>query len=185
MNTGQRRIDPTPDGTFGFGEPGRTGNERLEEKKSALPHRAWEVAGQRKVIPEDLRDLMGAATDVLRMGQHAWATVSPPPPGTPLAPNRIDAAKGKTGKHYSSRQFVDELDRLTMIWEYQGRSAPNKTPAGESRWEVLITIDEDYVLLVVIAAKASTNEHYLHVAYKIRRENVRTRIEKGYLERRK
>lgn len=153
--------------------------------KSALPHRAWEVDGQRKVIPEDLRAILGAESNVIRMGQHAWATLSLPPPGTPLASNGIDAAKGKTGKHYSSRQFVKDLDRLITNWEHQGPSAAHKTPAGESRWEVLINIDDEHVLIAVICAREPAREHYLHVAYKMRRDHVRFRIEKGYLQKRK
>jgi hypothetical protein len=70
-------------------------------------------------------------------------------------------------------------------WEYQGRSADHKTPDGELRWEILMTIDDTYVLLAVICAKLPANEHYLHVAYRVRREQMRNRIEKGYLKRRK
>jgi hypothetical protein len=84
-------------------------NQETEARKSSLPHRAWEVAGQRKLIPEDLMAILGATNDVIRMGQHAWATLSPPSPARRSLQTVSMPQKAKPAS-------ISHLDPTSMIW---------------------------------------------------------------------
>jgi hypothetical protein len=153
----------------------------LQSKKIALPLAQWEAAGQRKVIPHDLQEILGAGSDVLRMGHHAWQFVQPPLAGAELAGNGIDARSGQ-GKHYSARPYVDDLDRLLHRWRFQGLADPTRIPKEERRWQIVTQADNGTWIFIVIAEKRG--QHSIYTVYPITEKRVELLISKGYIQKR-
>jgi hypothetical protein len=111
------------------------------------------------------------------MGDHAWTSIQPPPPGIPTNPAG-DATKGKIGQHYSARKYVDNLDRFLSDWKWQGFT-PGDSQArrkrGEDSWE-FYSPTETNMWLVVVINRRSNGEHFIKTAYLTSAQKVEERV---------
>jgi hypothetical protein len=152
------------------------GEEQLSDiatQRAVLPIRDWEIPEHRKIMPIELQTLVGAASTILRVERHAWEVVQPPPLGVKVNRNG-DAAEGDIGKHFSTRPYFDNFDRLISEWRWYGRSP--KSPADEDRWEIYIPVDERKSLLIIIGLRHGSDDHYLVSNYLINNTSVRNRL---------
>ncbi|CAN5431601.1 hypothetical protein BH09CHL1_BH09CHL1_04360 [soil metagenome] len=158
--------------------------EETKRRRAALPETEWEVVENRRLMPSDLQEIVGADSDVLRSGEHLWRVHQPPHPGAKLN-KQGDAREEELGKHFSARRYFDELEQRLSQWEYQGRSPADKTPKGQTSWEVYSPVENGLYLLTIITQQHHTGQHEIASSYLVGRATVENRVKKGYLTKRK
>lgn len=159
-------------------------DEEIKRRRAALPETEWEVVENRRLMPSDLQEIVGADSDILRSGEHVWRVYQPPRSGAKLN-KQGDAREEELGKHFSAKLYFDDLERWLDEWEYQGLSPANKTPKGQTSWEVYSPVEGGFYLLTIITKQHDTGEHEIASSYLVGRATIENRVKQGYLVRRK
>lgn len=118
-----------------------------------LPVESWEVPDRRVQIPHDIRQVIGARTNVLRVSQTVDDKIRQ--------------------KHRSSITFYEQATATMASWVRlveQRKEHPN--------WEIFIRLGDQWIV-AVIGRNRDTDDYNLISMYKVRPQYVHTRSADG------
>lgn len=131
--------------------------ERAAKRAQALPVLDWEVADQRKRIPDDLRLIIGAPTPILRVPKGVYRKI--------------------VQKHGPDLAYFERLNEILAGWDYidHSESEPYK-------WEVYAPVGEYHVFVTI--GRDQEGSYNLVTMFRMREQSFQSRVRNRSLRKR-